>query len=435
MEFKEYPTKRTISTDGFFPADRRPRRGPIDPTQKLSKKEEKSLQDSLLTSSPAMAGSKSLLNKNLVIARALPKPPEETVPLSKKKKDKTPGEQKIHSWKKIIKRTVAAIVLIFIIIGGWVGFKFYRNIAKITHDNNPLSLLSILAPVALNNQSGRVNILVAGDSVDDPNHQGATLADSIMVLSLNTHTHTAFLLSIPRDTWVNVPGSGHQKINAANEAVNFSEPGYPNGGIGQLEQIVNQDFGMYSDYYALVNYTAFRDAVNAVGGITININSPDPRGLYDPYTHLKLPNGEDTLNGQVALNLARARGDGPGSYGFPNSDFARTQHQRQMAIAVEQKATSVGFLSNPVKVGQFLDAIGSNVQTNLKLDEIETLYRDTKGLNNNNILSLNLDSLNGQTLLTSYQASDGEDALIPTAGVDNFSQIQAATSAILSSNK
>jgi hypothetical protein len=106
-----------------------------------------------------------------------------------------------------------------------------------------------------------------------------------------------------------------------------------------------------------------------------------------------------------------------------------------MAIAVEQKATSVGFLSNPVKVGQFLDAIGSNVQTNLKLDEIETLYRDTKGLNNNNILSLNLDSLNGQTLLTSYQASDGEDALIPTAGVDNFSQIQAATSAILSSNK
>jgi LCP family protein required for cell wall assembly len=434
MDFNEYPSKRSISTDGFFSADRRPRRGAIDPTQKLSKNEEKSLHDVLLTSSPTTAGSQSLLNKNLVTARALPKPPEETNVLPKLKKSKTDKEPKLHNWKRILKRTVALIVLAFILTGGYVGFNFYRNIAKITHDNNPLSLLSILRPVALRNQAGHVNILVAGDSVGDPGHQGAALADSIMVLSLNTNNHTAFLLSIPRDTWVDIPSLGHQKINAANDVSNFNQSGYPAGGMGQLEQIVSQDFGIKSDYYALINYTAFKDAVNAVGGITININSPDSRGLYDPYTGLRLSNGQDTLNGQQALNLARSRGDGPGSYGFPASDFDRTGHQREMAIAVEQKATSIGFISNPIKVGQFLNAIGSNVQTNLKLDEIETLYRDTKGLNNNNIQSFNLASINGHTLLTGYLAPDGEDALIPTVGVDNFSQIQTAIAGLLSSS-
>jgi LCP family protein required for cell wall assembly len=379
-------------------------------------------------------GGNSLLNKNLVTARAIARPPEETKLLPPHKPSKEKKEPKSHPWKKRVKRTLLVIVLVFVVIGGYDGFKFYRNIAKITHDYNPLSLLSILRPVSLNNQSGRVNILVTGDSVDDPGHQGASLADSIMVLSLNTNNHSAFLLSIPRDTWVDIPSLSHEKINAANDVTSFTAPGYPGGGMGQLEQILYQDFGIKSDYYALINYTAFRDMVNAVGGITVNINSPDSRGLYDPYTHLQLPNGNDKLNGQEALNLARSRGDGPGSYGFPASDFDRTQHQREMGIAIEQKATSIGFVSNPVRVGQFLDAIGGNVQTDLKLDEIETLYRDTKGLNNSNIESYNLAELNGQALLASYQAPDGEDALAPTAGLDNFSQIQAAVSSILSTN-
>lgn len=352
------------------------------------------------------------------------------------------------SWKKRILTVFVVIVIIVGIMGSWLGWKIYRNVARLTHDANPFSLLQVFHPVALKNQGGRVNILVAGDSVGrTDNGGGTTLTDSIMVLSIDTHNNTAFMLSIPRDTWVQMPNNGggvagsHQKINAANTLTSFSEPGYPSGGMGALEYVINQNFGIPIDYYALVNYGAFQDLVNAIGGITVNIQSPDPRGLYDPQPYpgskaFKLANGVQTLNGLQALDLARARGDGYGSYGFPQSDFNRTQHQRQMVIAIKDKASSTSVVANPFKVASLLDAVGNNVTMNLKLDEIETLYTLTKKLNDNNITSVNINTLNGvnTTLLANYRAPNGESALIPAAGLDDFSVIQHAIQKLLSSN-
>ena len=103
-----------------------------------------------------------------------------------------------------------------------------------------------------------------------------------------------------------------------------------------------------------------------------------------------------------------------------------------MAIAIKDKATNIGFLSNPLKVGQFIDAIGNNVQTNLKLNDVESLYSDTKGISNANIKSYGLNEINGQELLTGYLAPNGEDALIPTAGFNNFTQIQTVIQQIMS---
>jgi polyisoprenyl-teichoic acid--peptidoglycan teichoic acid transferase len=255
-----------------------------------------------------------------------------------------------------------------------------------------------------------------------------------MVVSLDTQNNTGFMLSIPRDLWVNIPTLGHQKINAANDVTTFSASGYPSGGMGQLEQIVTSDLGIPIDYYALIDYSAFKDAVNAVGGITVNIQSPDPRGLYDPNTKLKLPNGEDALTGQVALNLARARGDGYGSYGFPQADFDRTQHQRQMLVAIGQKALSLGVLSNPVKVGQLFDALGNNVKTDLTLSDALRLVQLSKTINVNNLQSVTYSYSGANPLLQNYNAPDGEDALIPTLGIDDFSQLQQYYKQLTSTN-
>jgi LCP family protein required for cell wall assembly len=338
-------------------------------------------------------------------------------------------EKKPRSWKRIFKR--AGIVLgILVLLGGlWFGFKFYKDIAKITGDNNPLALLSVFHPVPLQNQNGRVNILVAGNSADDVGHDGADLTDSIMVLSVDTNNNTAFILSVPRDLWVDVPGAGYEKINAA----------VTDGGMPKLQEVIEQTLGITIDYRALVNYGAFRDLVNAVGGITINLQTGDPRGLYDSYTHIKLPNGEDTLNGNQALDLARARcdaGAGDICYGLPDSDFDRTLHQRQMAIAIKDKASQASVIANPFKVSELFDAVGNNVTTNLQLDEIETLYTYMKKINDNSIGSYNINTLKGgnTTLLTDYIAPDGEDALVPNAGPTDYSVIQAQINRIMSSS-
>jgi LCP family protein required for cell wall assembly len=331
-------------------------------------------------------------------------------------------------WKKRLVRSSIVAAALMLIVGGWVGSRLLTNVDKVFHGSIVSDVQALSSTTKLKGESsGRINFLLAGDSEDDPGHQGADLTDSIMVVSIDTQNHTGFMLSIPRDMWVDIPGIGHEKINAANDITNFNQPGYPSGGMGQLEQIVTTDFGIPIDYYGLIDYTAFRDAVNAVGGISITIQSPDPRGLYDAYTNLKLPNGMVTLDGQQALNLARARGDdsaGDTSYGFPDSDYDRTEHQRQMLVALEQKASTVGVVSDPLKIGQLFNAVGNNVQTDMNLADVLRLTQITKGMSVSSLQSLTLADSGTNPLLADYTAPDGEEALIPSAGLDDFSQIQ-----------
>lgn len=329
------------------------------------------------------------------------------------------------------KRVVLLILLLILVTGGWVGTKFLTNVTKIFGGN----VFSILTVSKLKGEdTGRVNILLAGNSADDPGHDGANLTDSIMVVSINVKDKSAYMVSVPRDLWVNIPGYGHAKINEAyvdGQAGHFSQPGYPDGGMGLLEEVVQQNLGIPINYYALVDYNALRDAVDAVGGVDIDIHSSDPRGLYDPSidwtTHgplVKLSNGVHHLNGEQALDLARARGDAYGSYGFPQSDFDRTNHQRQLILALKSKALSAGVLANPVTLGNLFDSFGKNVATDFTLSEVRRLYDIGKDLNNNNIQSIGLNNANGVNLLASYATPTHQSALIPAAGIDDFSQIQ-----------
>jgi len=337
-------------------------------------------------------------------------------------------KKRSFSWKKFFKRTFVTIILVVLVAGGWLGWKLLSNELKIFGWKG---LLSLVHPTKLNGEdTGHVNILIAGDSSDDPGHDGADLTDSIMLISLNTNNDTAYMLSIPRDLYVNIPGNGYAKINEAYQdgnQQNFDEPGYPAGGMGLLEETVSQVTGVPINYYALVDYSAVRDAVNAVGSITVNIQSDDPRGLYDAFTNLRLPNGENTLNGQEALNLARARGDdvaGDISYGFADSDFTRTQNQRLILLALKDKVMSAGTLSNPIKLGNLFDSLGNNVTTDMSLGDVVRAYDLTKKVPDSKITSAAFNNDNGTSLLTNYYTSSGEDALIPAAGIGDYSALQ-----------
>jgi len=346
----------------------------------------------------------------------------------------------------ITKRGALIILALFMISAGWLGWKVYRNTAKVFGNNNPLHVLSAFKPVPLKGQDeGRVNILLAGNSSDAEAHGGASLIDSIMLVSVNTRENTAFMLSIPRDLWVNVPGAGYGKINTTGAVEGFSENGFPKGGIGALEKTLSTNLGVDIHYYSLVNYTAFKDAVNSVGGIDVNVQSADKRGLYDPSFRaheggpLKLPNGPNHLSGQMALNLARARGDPyngvAGAYGFPQSDFDRTNHQRMMMLALKDKAISAQVLSNPSKVGKLMDSIGNNVKTDFQLNELTSLFHLMKGVNTANIQSLSLNNADGKNLLVNYTAPGGQSALAPAMGPEDFSGIKAYISKVMSASK
>lgn len=336
---------------------------------------------------------------------------------------------KDHNRRRRLFKRIMIVILVIMLSGvGWVGWKVYNNLARATGDNN---LFGLFGSVPLRNTDGRTNILLAGYSVDDPGHSGASLTDSLMVLSVNKTNNTAVVISIPRDLWTYIPEYGYQKINAVynygEESEYDSNTGYADGGMGLLQSIVSKNLGIDIHYYALINYTAFKDAVDAVGGITVDLRSPDnPYGLYDPYANLKLPNDVVNLDGQTALNLARSRGDGPGAYGFPRADFNRSEHQRKMLIALKEKTVSSNVLANPLKVGQLADSIGKNIKTDIKNNELNSMVSLLKKIDTNNIVSGGLNDLNGKNYLSSYAAPGGLSALIPSAGVDDYSDIQTA---------
>lgn len=344
---------------------------------------------------------------------------------------KNPGQGKQRGKKWWFKRILIALLVIGIILGGWLGGRLLSNIQKLFGG----SLLDVLQTTRLKGEdTGRVTILLAGNSADNVGHNGGELTDSIMLISIDTISKTAYTMSIPRDLYVDVPDSGYQKINSAyvtGKANEFSENSYPEGGMGQLEQVIEQNFGLKINYYALVNYSAVRQAVDAVGGIDYTVKSVDKRGLFDPnidYTDggplVKLSNGKHRLNGQDALNLARARGNSARAYGFPQGDFDRSRHQREILTALKAKAVSADVLTNPQRLASLADAIGDNVTTDMTVGEVRRLYDLTKGIGGGAIKSVSLNDADGVNLLDNYQAPGGVSALIPAAGIDDYDDIQ-----------
>jgi len=328
--------------------------------------------------------------------------------------------------RHILLRIAIWTLLVLLVLGLLVGVWDARNISaattKLFGSGNLLSLVS--ASSLRTDSSGRVDVLVAGYSIDDPGHNGAALTDSIMLLSMNPSDNTGYMLSIPRDLYVEIPGYGHAKINEA----------YKDGGMDLLVQAVNNIFDTQVGYYALVDYTAVRSIVDAVGGIDVTINSPDGR-LYDPNKDwstggvlVDLTNGSHHLEGEQALDLTRARGD-PSPYGDPvgfgQSDFQRTADQRLVFAAIKSKM-NWHLILNPRQNGKILNAIADNVKTNIGIDEARPLFSLFNRIPSDKLQSASLRDLNGRNYLI---GSDYEgDTLTPAAGLNDYSQINDAIS-------
>lgn len=442
-EYRSHPIKKQY-VDGFMTRPKRPSAHASHPVTRPSANylrpefRKRPVINSHQPASPlSYQSQRSILNTTIPSNKSVSAQFGDDIKPNKKTK------KKHKSGKKIAFSVALVAVFTLLTIGGWVGWRGLANINKVFHGNIISDISAAFNSTPLKGEStDRVNILLAGDSSDQIGHGGADLTDSILLLSVDTQNHTAFLLSVPRDLWVDIPGVGWEKINAANDGTGTNFPGYPQNGMGQLEHILTTDLGIPIDYYALSDYGAFRDAVDAVGGVTVNIQSPDPYGLYDPNVNLKLPNGINALDGQQALNLARARGDGYGSYGFPDSDFDRTEHQRQIFTAIVQKAQTLGFVSNPVKISDLFNAFGNNVQTDLSLQNVLRLVQVTKGINLSKIqsysfcstLTVGSDGCSTPVLTDYTDPSSGEEAIVPTAGLGNYNQLQQYYEQLTSSN-
>jgi LCP family protein required for cell wall assembly len=395
-----------------------------------------SLQGSVGSKSSAHSGTKAL-----DIDLSLDDEKDKKKPSKDGKRKRKWGLKAIKEWrptKKFFKRLAIVIGVILLLLAGYFAYKVFIASGNMFRGGGQsvLNGSGIDKSKLQHEGDGRVNILLAATSEDDGSHPGATLTDSIMIASIDPVNKSTTLVSIPRDLWVEIPDCSmyyREKINAVyqcGETDGFKEDGLPDGGMGLLQKVIQEVTDLNINYYAKINYAAFREAVDSVGGIDVNIESPDPRGIYDPNfdwicnytcTKVKWPNGVAHLDGEHALYLARSR-NSAGGYGLPRGDFDRTMYQRLMLIALKDKAVSLETLGNPIKVSSLIDSIGNNVVTNFSRDDILNLYNVAKDIPSDDMKSIGLAD-EDVALLTTGSAG-GASIVQPVAGLFEYGDLQ-----------
>lgn len=335
-----------------------------------------------------------------------------------RKKDKPPKKER-SKWFRFGKKTTiigGAILAIIIVFLGVKLFFALRNIVDRAGDG-ALALQDNIDPSKLNGEGdGRVNILLMG--IGGEGHEAPNLADTIIVASIDPFAHEVALLSIPRDFYVEIDGYGSSRINAAHA---YGEDyGYEGGGVALMEKTVEEVLDIPIHYYVRADFAGFVQAVDALGGVDINVTNP----IYNDYNiawqnggvPYSVDEGWHHFKGQDALLFARSR------YTSQRGDFDRGERQRQLLTAMKDKALSLGTFSNPAKLYSLIDSAGDHVRTNLQISEMLRLHEIGKDVANDKIISAGLD--NGENNYLQSANIGGASVLIPKAGEGNYEEIQ-----------
>ncbi len=207
-----------------------------------------------------------------------------------------------------------------------------------------------------------INFLMLGhDSESIEQATGVFRTDTMIIVSVNRTTGTVSMLSLPRDLYVYIPDWGMQRLNLAwgrGEAV-----GWTDGGFGLLRQTILYNFGIRIHYYAMVNFSGFKQIIDTLGGLTIPVDCPiqDFRwtGEYDEndeptYEFITLSVGVYEMDSITALFYARSRKN--------SSDFDRGRRQQQILRAIWYEAKSGNYLENiPALYSDLTDIVETNI--------------------------------------------------------------------------
>ena len=210
----------------------------------------------------------------------------------------------------------------------------------------------------------RVSVLLLG--IDQRcDEEGPTHTDSIMVVTIDPVGLSAAVLSLPRDLWVEIPGFGVDRVNQAYYMGEVYE--FPGGGAALAVETVEATLGVNIDYYVTVNFDAFVEVVDLIGGIVVDVPEaiddpmyPDRCYGYDPFS---IEAGEQRLDGEAALKYARTRATFGG-------DVDRAGRQQAVVLAVREQVLQLNRLPQLIAQSPRLwQTFQGNVRTDLSLEE------------------------------------------------------------------
>lgn len=312
-----------------------------------------------------------------------------------------------HLSKKKSRRPLLVVVLsllaVLAVAGVAVGAYGY-NLAS-NFNNNTQKIESAfpeesLRPAAAQSENGKpvpLNILLMGSD-----SRGASLeassdgqasdqrSDTLMLLHVPADRKDIYVMSVMRDTWVDIPGQGEAKINAA----------LPAGGVPLVVQTIEGLFDVRIDHVASMDFEGFQALTDALGGVEISVPY-DFKSFHMPgKTFTK---GKQLMDGTTALAFVRER------YAFPDGDYQRVKNQQAFLKAVMGKMLTADTLANPVTINEIVTKFSPYVSVDKSLDAgaVAALGLQLKDVRTSNVTMFTLPNQGTGT------SRDGQSIVVP----------------------
>ncbi|HEX6498677.1 MAG TPA: LCP family protein [Micromonosporaceae bacterium] len=263
-------------------------------------------------------------------------------------------------WRIALLSALIAVVVLTtaVTLGGWLYGRSLDHNVKRTDvfaglpDNRPRDVVQ-----------GAMNVLLMGTDSRDPAGGGNARSDTLMLLHLTADHDHAYVISIPRDTWVSVPpltgangGGGSDPAGGTMAKINAA---YAWGGAPLAVRTVEKYTGVRIDHVVLIDFAGFQQVVDALGGIDMQVDQTIT-SRFPP--HRVFTAGTHHVTGAEALDYVRQR------YQYPDGDFTRERHQQEFLKDLMDRAANQGWLTDPVKLNGFLQAVTRSVTVDSGFD-------------------------------------------------------------------
>lgn len=231
-------------------------------------------------------------------------------------------------------------------------------------------------------------------------------SDALMLVRIDPLRGDVGVLSMPRDLWLNIPGYGESKVNAAFYQGEIAQPN--GGGMASAKQTIGDAFNLPIDYSVVIDFAGFRSLIDALGGITVDV----PKEIYDGqfptedygYTVAHFLPGPQQMDGATALMYARTR--------HPDSDFERIKRQQLVLLGIANKIKERGALQNLHEADQLTAALTPYIQTDMPPDLVVSMLWNMREIDSAKVRRYTVD---GSML---WETSvNGAYALVPQQGV------------------
>jgi LCP family protein required for cell wall assembly len=345
----------------------------------------------------------------------------------------------IPNKRKSVFTKILVFFFILLTIGG-IGFFLWKT-GKITKSVgfkfNPAEIISAKDPeLKKDTKEEKTNILLIG--VDSRSGNFISNTDTIIVASYNYETNNISMISIPRDFYVEV-NPQTKWFGRINSVYSTAESKKEGDGFIKLTETVEDVTGLEIQYYAMVDFKAFVEIVDVLGGISVNVENSFvdyryPSGL--DYKTVKFTAGPQIMDGKTALEYSRSRHSMQNNEG---SDYARARRQQKVIAAIQEKIAQSETLKDPKAIMGIFSSLVNNVQVSeFTITDIQAAlslldeYKDAGG----NTYSFVLDPYSGnRTLVETKSMPSGAFALGPVEGLGKYTKIHEYVKTILNKPK